>query len=114
MRTLNAGLGAADRSCQVHLAAPRTVAQAVRSTRRLAQVFAAVARIRGTAATLTHWPGEPGRLQLRQSPVQALSQQTPSTHWLDSQSLGSVQYTPGFFFPQLPVVAPCKEVATHW
>jgi hypothetical protein len=46
--------------------------------------------------------------------MHALSQQTPSTHWLDSQSLGSVQGTPGFFFPQLPIVVPFNEVMTHW
>jgi hypothetical protein len=65
------------------------------------------------AATFRHRPGEPGRLQLRQAPPQALSQQTPSTHWLDSQSLGAVQGTPGFVFPQLPFVVPFKEVVTH-
>ena len=66
------------------------------------------------AAMLRHWPGEPGRLQLRQAPPHALSQQTPSTHCLDSQSLGSAQDTPGFLFPHVPVVVPFCEVATHW
>ena len=65
------------------------------------------------AATLKHRPGEPGKLQLRQAPLHALSQQTPSMHWLDSQSLGSVHATPGFLFPHVPVVVLFCEVATH-
>ena len=66
------------------------------------------------AATLKHRPGEPGRLQLRQAPLHALSQQTPSTHCLDSQSLASLQDTPGFFCPHVPVVVPFCALATHW
>jgi hypothetical protein len=66
------------------------------------------------AATFRHWPGELGRLQLRQEPVQALSQQTLSTHWLDSQSLAFAQGCPGFFLPQVPEVTPFTVCDTHW
>jgi len=66
------------------------------------------------AATLKHWPGEPGRLQLRQAPPHELWQHTPSTHWSDSHSLGSVQGTPGFPFPHRPVVVLFTVVCTHW
>ena len=66
------------------------------------------------AATFRHWPGEPGRLQARQGPAQGLSQQTLSTHWLDSQSLAFAQGCPGLLFPQLPVVTPLLVCSTHW
>lgn len=72
---------------------------------------------RGSAAplaTFTHWPGVPGRLQLRQAPPHSFSQQTPSMHWLDSHSLASVQGRPGFPFPQRPVVVEFTAVGTHW
>src|SRR5664279_1315493 len=66
------------------------------------------------AATFTHWPGEPGRLQLRQAPLHELSQQTPPTHWLDSHWLGSVHDAPGFTFTHRPVVVLLTVVGTHW
>jgi hypothetical protein len=53
------------------------------------------------AGTIVHLPSEPGRLQLRQAPVQAFSQQMPSTHWLDLQSLACLQVWPFCFGPQL-------------
>jgi hypothetical protein len=43
------------------------------------------------AAVVVQRPSAEGRAQLRQGPVQALSQQTPSTHWLDRHSLARVQ-----------------------
>jgi hypothetical protein len=38
----------------------------------------------------------------RQAPVQAWSQQTPSTQWLLTQSLAAEQGCPFVFVPQLP------------
>jgi hypothetical protein len=53
-------------------------------------------------------------LQLRQAPLHELSQQTPSTHWVEPHSLGSAQGTPFAFFPQVPVVVLFTVVDTHW
>jgi hypothetical protein len=41
------------------------------------------------AATIVQVPIEPGSAQLRQPPVQAVSQQTLSTHWPDLHSVGA-------------------------
>ena len=41
------------------------------------------------AATIVHLPIDPASAQLRQPPVQALSQQTPSTHCPDLHSPGA-------------------------
>jgi hypothetical protein len=51
-----------------------------------------------------HRPGAPGRAQLRQAPEQALSQQTPSTHWFDLHSPAVVQTCPFCFGPHRLVV----------
>jgi hypothetical protein len=64
-------------------------------------------------ATFTHWPGDPGRPQLRQGPAQLFSQQTPSTHWVESHSVASAQGCPFFFLPHIPVLKPLTTVATH-
>jgi hypothetical protein len=58
----------------------------------------------GPAATSVQWPGELVRLQLRQAPVQALSQHTPSTHWFEAHSLEAAQMCPRGLGPQLPLV----------
>jgi len=60
------------------------------------------------------WPGELGRLQVRHGPVQLLSQQTPSTHWVDSHSLESAQGCPFFRLPQTPAVTPFLLCCKHW
>ncbi len=60
--------------------------------------------VRGSAlptATRVHLPCDPGSPQLRQAPVQALSQQTPSTHWPDLHSLPALQTWPFCLGPQL-------------
>jgi hypothetical protein len=54
------------------------------------------------AAMATQRPGDEGRAQLRQAPVQALSQQTLSTHWFDLHSLEAVQLWPFCLGPQVP------------
>ena len=41
------------------------------------------------AGTLVHIPTAPGRLQASQAPLQAVLQQTPSTHWPVPRLLGS-------------------------
>jgi hypothetical protein len=53
------------------------------------------------AETIVHLPSEPTRAQLRQPPVQALSQQTLSTHWPDLHSLACAHGCPFCFGPQL-------------
>jgi hypothetical protein len=53
------------------------------------------------AAIAMQWPGDEGSAQLRQAPVQALSQQTPSTHWLEAHSLAAVQVWPFCLGPQV-------------
>lgn len=53
------------------------------------------------AAMVVQRPRAAGRAQLRQGPVQALSQQTPSMHWLERHSLARVQVWPGNFGPQV-------------
>jgi hypothetical protein len=50
---------------------------------------------------MVHLPSELGSEQLRQAPVQALSQQTPSTHWFDLHSLPFAQGCPFCLSPQL-------------
>ena len=50
---------------------------------------------------MVHLPRELGKEQLRQAPVQALSQQTPSTHWFDLHSLALPQGCPFCLRPQL-------------
>ena len=72
---------------------------------------------RGSGAPLAafrHWPGEPGRLQLRQAPVQLFSQHTPSTHWPDSHWLESGHDCPFFRLPHTPVMPPSVVCCTHW
>lgn len=54
------------------------------------------------AGTFTQRPGELGKLQNLQLPVQALSQQTPSTQKVDLHSLAAAHAWPGPFLPQLP------------
>ena len=54
------------------------------------------------AATVKQWPGEVARLQLRHAPVQAFSQQTPSTHCPVAHSLPPAQVNPSGFGPQVP------------
>ena len=41
-----------------------------------------------------HRPTDPGRLQDRQTPLQAVAQQTPSEHTPDRQAVGWVQGSP--------------------
>ncbi len=53
------------------------------------------------AATIVHLPSEPTSAQLRHPPVQALSQQTLSTHWPDLHSLACAHDCPFCFGPQL-------------
>jgi hypothetical protein len=59
---------------------------------------------RGSAlptATMVHLPWEPGSPQLRQAPVQAFSQQNPSTHWPEVHSVPALQAWPFCLGPQL-------------
>jgi hypothetical protein len=53
------------------------------------------------AATATQRPGDIGSAQLRQAPVQALSQQTLSTQWFEAHSLASAQAWPFCLGPQV-------------
>ena len=53
------------------------------------------------ADTVVHFPTELVRLQLRQEPVQAVSQQTPSTQWLFRHSASALQVWPSGLGPQL-------------
>ena len=53
-----------------------------------------------------HVPSEPGTAQLRQAPVQVVSQQTPSAQCALTQSASAVQDCPFTFCPQVPTVAP--------
>jgi hypothetical protein len=50
-----------------------------------------------------HLPGDDGSAQLRHAPVQALSQQTPSTHWPDLHSLALPQLCPFCLGPHVPL-----------
>jgi hypothetical protein len=64
-------------------------------------------RLRGSsapAATCVQTPGADGSAQLRQLPVQASAQQTPSTQKLDWQSAAAVHGWPAGFLPQLPLL----------
>jgi hypothetical protein len=56
------------------------------------------------APTIVHLPGDEGSAQLRQAPVHALSQQTPSTHRFELHSPAAVQLCPFCFFPQVPLL----------
>lgn len=59
---------------------------------------------RGSAAPagiVVHLPSELDKEQLRQAPVQAELQQTPSTHWFDLHSLALPQGCPFCLRPQL-------------
>jgi hypothetical protein len=47
-------------------------------------------------------PSDDGSAQLRQAPLQAFSQQTPSTQKPLRHSSGPLQVCPSFFLPQLP------------
>jgi hypothetical protein len=53
------------------------------------------------AGTARQWPGIIISPQLRQAPVQALSQQKPSTQWLDAHSFASRQVWPFCLGPQV-------------
>jgi hypothetical protein len=67
------------------------------------------------AATIVHLPTEPVSAQLRQAPVQPLSQQTPSTHWPDLHSAPAPQGWPFSFSPQVPFrqpVPPLQSLST--
>jgi hypothetical protein len=68
------------------------------------------------AATATHLPGIIGSAQVRQAPVQALSQQTPSTQWLEAHSLASVQVWPFCLGPQvlLTQAIPVSQSRSVW
>jgi hypothetical protein len=73
--------------------------------------------LRGSGAALATFrqcPGELARLQLRQGPVQALSQQTLSTHCPEMHSPESEQGCPFCFWPQTSVVAPLRVCGWHW
>ena len=69
------------------------------STQHVARVVVAVRR------PAVHGPSDDGSAQLRQAPVQAWSQQTPSTQWLLAQSPAAAQGWPFDFLPQLPLLA---------
>lgn len=63
-------------------------------------------RARGSAAPMAdtvHLPMLPARLQLRQAPVQAVLQQTPSTHCWLWQSPFTAHFWPSSLGPQLPL-----------
>jgi len=51
--------------------------------------------------TIVHLPRDDGSAQLRQAPVQALSQQTPSTHCPDLHSAALPQLWPFCLGPQV-------------
>jgi hypothetical protein len=70
---------------------------------RAGSISPAVARGSITlAGTFTQRPSEPGSAQNTQRPVQAESQQTPSTHWPPWHSAPCWQAWPSPFLPQLP------------
>jgi hypothetical protein len=56
------------------------------------------------AATGVQTPGAEGRAQLRQAPVQASAQQTPSTQKFDKQSVAAPHGWPLVRLPQLPLI----------
>src|SRR3569623_745504 len=67
------------------------------------------------AATSVHLPMLLLRLQLRQAPVQALSQQTPSTQWPFWHSPSVLQVWPSGVGPQLALTqAVLSAQATAW
>jgi hypothetical protein len=51
---------------------------------------------------LVHLPTDPTSAQLRQAPVQDVSQHTPSTHWADLHSVEAAQDWPFCLGPQVP------------
>jgi hypothetical protein len=53
------------------------------------------------AAIFVHFPGADGSAQLRQAPVQAPSQQTPSTQYPDLHSVPTLQLWPFCLGPQV-------------
>jgi predicted Abi (CAAX) family protease len=53
-------------------------------------------------------------LQLRQAPVHALSQQTPSTHWLEAHSLPPAQANPIGFGPQVLLTQAVPVSQSDW
>jgi hypothetical protein len=55
-----------------------------------------------SAASGVQWPIVEASAQLRHAPVQALSQQTPSTHMPDTHSPSAAHVTPRFFLPHCP------------
>ncbi len=55
-----------------------------------------------SAATIKQWPGEVASAQYEQVPVQALSQQTPSTQNPEAHSVEPPQVKPSGFGPQVP------------
>ena len=63
-------------------------------------------------ATFLHWPSELCSEQLWQAPVQAVSQQTPSTHWPELHCAAVVQGEPINFLPHDPFTQTLG--ATHW
>jgi hypothetical protein len=54
------------------------------------------------AAVGVQRPSDEGTLHLRHAPVQAVSQQTPSTQWLFWHSLSALHGWPSIFGPQVP------------
>ena len=67
------------------------------------------------AATSVHLPMLLLRLQLRQAPVQALSQQTPSTQWPFWHSPSVLQVWPSGLGPQLSLTqAVLSAQSTAW
>jgi hypothetical protein len=74
------------------------------------------------AGTLAHAPTEPGRLHDWHAPTQAISQQTPSVHWLVTQLALLAQGSPGQilqFPPQSTIVSrpfftPSEQLTQVW
>jgi hypothetical protein len=58
------------------------------------------------AAIEVHVPSEPETAQLRQAPVQVVSQQSPSAQCALTQSASAVHVCPFTFCPQVPAEAP--------
>jgi hypothetical protein len=59
------------------------------------------------AATDVQVPRVFGSEQLRQAPLQSVSQQTPSTQWLLSQAASAVHGLPGMILPHDPFLQTC-------
>ena len=99
---LAASLAGTGGGLAVELARSRTVALAIRSAARRAGILAGVAGVAVPRRDHRAVTGEDVTAQLRQPPVQALSQQTPSTHWPDLHSLALLQVCPSCLGPQVP------------